>query len=579
MDVPARKQVATEEAVSPEREAAAKPVAAWVQQFARTLKNCRLYDASNPAVARLKQDLAAALQRLLDAQGPITLQFSSTDVLFDDISLYPARSREDNLALAFYRDGTRGLAFRPGITPQEVSSLIDAVLAVTGQTQGEDDLVTLLWEAQLSHIDIDFVPAEADVGSGAPTTEGAAVPWPSGVEAEETSATPGTEQKPEDAAAAGHGRSDDWDVGEQTSEIEASLAEIEAMAAAELERFKTEFEEERGASTVGTAIAVARAYVSAASTEDDLAEMARFLPRVLRQAFAQGHWRDASEAWSLLGRCGTSEWSVETFGQELLQPISISAMKERLETQESAEMTEFIAFARRLGEPAVDLFNMLLAELENPKHQRALAEALVEDCRAHPERLAPWLGDHRPHVVRNAVQLLGLIGGDGIVGLLEGLVSHPDPRVRQEVLTALRRADPQAAQRLLLGMLEGAETRQLCAVLSQLGQRRSPEVAKVVLGYLLQPEFEQRPPEERRAIYSALGNSGGDEVLPELEAELHRGNWFSRVQETHRQSIARCVARIGTPLARAVLERGVQSKRAPVRKACEDVLARFGTND
>ena len=43
-------------------------------------------------------------------------------------------------------------------------------------------------------------------------------------------------------------------------------------------------------------------------------------------------------------------------------------------------------------------------------------------------------------------------------------------------------------------------------------------------------------------------------------------------QEAHRQSVARVLARIGTPLARLVLERGVQSKRAPVRKACEDAL-------
>jgi len=62
-------------------------------------------------------------------------------------------------------------------------------------------------------------------------------------------------------------------------------------------------------------------------------------------------------------------------------------------------------------------------------------------------------------------------------------------------------------------------------------------------------------------------------VVPELEGELHKGNWFSRNQELHRQAIARCLARIGTPLARAVLERGALSKRGPLRKACEDALA------
>jgi HEAT repeat protein len=53
---------------------------------------------------------------------------------------------------------------------------------------------------------------------------------------------------------------------------------------------------------------------------------------------------------------------------------------------------------------------------------------------------------------------------------------------------------------------------------------------------------------------------------------VHRGNWFSRNQEVHRQAVARVIARIGTPLARKVLERGLQSKRAPVRRACEEAL-------
>ena len=71
------------------------------------------------------------------------------------------------------------------------------------------------------------------------------------------------------------------------------------------------------------------------------------------------------------------------------------------------------------------------------------------------------------------------------------------------------------------------------------------------------PEFEQRPLEERRAIYSALAATGGDGNLEDLELELHKGNWFSRYQEAHRQAVARCIARIGTPLAKTVLERGV----------------------
>src|SRR5262249_42581804 len=88
-------------------EATIKATMAWVNQLGRTLKTCRLYDANNPTVVRFREELAVALGRLLDLHGALTLRFTSDDVLLDEASLYPARSRDDNLALPFYRDGIR----------------------------------------------------------------------------------------------------------------------------------------------------------------------------------------------------------------------------------------------------------------------------------------------------------------------------------------------------------------------------------------------------------------------------------------------------------------------------------------
>ena len=48
----------------------------------------------------------------------------------------------------------------------ELDTLVDSVLAATGSNLDDGDLVTLLWEADLRHLDVDYVPAEGDVGSG-----------------------------------------------------------------------------------------------------------------------------------------------------------------------------------------------------------------------------------------------------------------------------------------------------------------------------------------------------------------------------------------------------------------------------
>jgi HEAT repeat protein len=550
--------------------AALKAVGALVQQLARTLKNCRLYDANNPTVVRFREDLAAALRRVLDEFGALQLDFTSDDVFYHEASLYPAKSRDDNLALAFYRDGIRSMTIEPGFDSRELDLLLASVLQVTGQNSGDDDLVTLLWEAELTHLALDYVPGEGDIGTGQ-QDEGAdsdPIPWPE-TPTEDPPAAPESQAGVTNPQGS---RSDDWTTGEESIEIEAGFEELEALAPTEVLRFRREYEAEHQVPNVTVSIAIANAYLGSSPNEDDRAEMARFLPRVMRLAVANGMWLEAYEALRLLKGCDDEGRTVVTFAQEQLQPISVTTAIERLDHQEQQPVVDFIAFAAELGDPGVDWLNLVLAESQNRRNRRLFAEAIAHLCRDNPERLAPWMSDPRWFVVRNVVHILGWIGGNSIIPMLQGAIRHSDPRVRQEVVTALGQVDPRMARPLLLRMLDGADTRMLSAVLHQLSAHRDPGVARLLLSYLQAETFEARPDEEKRAIYSALSSVGGDEVIADLEAEVHRGNWFSRNQEVHRQAVARVIARIGTPLARKVLERGLQSKRTPVRKACEDAL-------
>ncbi len=558
---------------TPEQEAAVRAAGVWVNHLARTLKTCRLYDANNPTVIRFREELARALVRTLEEHGPLTLDFTSDDVLCQNTSLYPARSRDDNLALPFYSDGIHALHFDPGIAPVEVEAFLDAILHVSGQNAGDNDLVTLLWESHLEHIEADYVPAEGDVGNASLEEAGEVVPWPTPAPEEETAA-------PTSPPPGGEERSEDWMLGDQTVEVEAGFAELEALAPAETLRFLDEYQAEHQVPVSTATIAIASAFLHSGAGPEDKAELARFLPRVLRQSVAAGSWTDARHCLALLRRCGRhSEWSLESFTQELFQPVSVAAVVEKLDQQDGATATEFVALARDLGDQAVDWLNLALAESQQRRTRRVLAEAIAQLCRDEPERLAPWLADPRWYVVRNIVHILGWIGGDRTLGLLETAMRHPEPRVRQEVIAALGQTNLEQARPLLLGMLQGADPRTFCSVLHQLSVARDPQTAGVLMGYLADPLLEQRPLEVRRAIYSALAATGGDQILSEREQELHKGNWFSRYQEAHRQAVARCIARIGTPTARMILERGSRSKRTPVRKACAEALAGSGDRE
>jgi HEAT repeat protein len=630
------------EALTPEQDAAVKAARQWVNQLARTIKSCRLYDsATNPVVERARLELAQALQRLLEQHGPMALRFTSNDILAEGASLYPARSRDDNLALPFYRDGIRKITFSPGIEPAEIGVLVDAIMQVTGHKRIEDDLVTTLWQAHLRHMEVEYVPAEAEGGMGstpggsggaggyggpggtggsggsasfgphggfdgglegeaeggdagaggsilgtvesdagayAPITGGStAVPWPKWTDVA-VGAIP-IDQAMADSAAAvtegGDGRSDDWQIHSDTTEAEADYAELDLTAAPQLDTFRAKLDAEAQIPIVTAALELSRAYLAASETDDDRVELARFVPRVIREAAAAGEWGQASRAISLLEECRSAGWSLDGLAQELCHPTSVANAAAGLQKLEPSRIDELIAFARRLEEWSVDFLGLMMVEAEGSPHQARLIEVISEECRDNPERLAAWLSDPRPVVVRSTVRILGRIGGDSIVGMLRAVVAHEAPEVRDEVLAALDGVTPALAKPLLISLLDDSDTPTFCSILQRLGRARDPEVADLMLVYLTHPEFEHQALEERRAVYATMAAAGGDDVLPKLEAELYKGNWMERGRDDHRLAVAHCIAQIGTPLARQVLSRGARSRRAELRKACEDSMKRL----
>jgi len=551
-------------------DATVRAAGGWVSMLARTLKTCRLYDASNPTVVRFREELAQSTQRLLEQHGALAFHFTQDDVTCDGVSLYPARSRDDNLAYPFHRDGIRGITLRPGFEERELSAMLDCLLASGGNLDG-DDLVTLLWEADLRHVDVDYIPSEGDVGASGPGAaaegESSLLPWPSSA-GEEPEPAPA-----EGASGAATGRSEDWLLGDLTVEVEACFVELDSLAPVETERFRHEFTEEHLISPVTAALAIATACLHANVSDADRQELGHFLPRVLRGALAIGGWSDAREALRALRTLESPEWNEVTFVQELLQPVSVLRIVERLDRQDEESLAGFMGLTHEVGDPGIDLQTLVLCESQQRLVRQTLAEAIAARCHDHPERLAPWLNDQRWYVVRNMAHILGWIGGPSIVPLLQVALRHPDARVHAEVVAALAQLDLKVARPLLVRALDGADSRLFCQILGQLSVARDPATARFLFAFIQQERFPQRPPEERRAIYAAVASVGGDELVGELEAELLKGNWFDRTQEIHRQNIARCLARIGTAGARAALERAVRSPRAPVRQAAQLAVA------
>jgi len=555
--------------------AVVQDVTAWVGQLVRTLKTCRLYDEANPTVVRFRDDLASSLATLLARWGALRLEVSSNTLTIAGGEVHVARSRDDNLAGVLHRDGIRLLTLEPGIDAREVEGLVDKILQVTGPSPGEEDLVTLLWDADLPHVVVETVPTEgeADGGSEDDAEKAPGVAWPKQEAA--ASALPATSA----AEAASPPRSDDWSTEEHFVDLERAFDELESMALFEIARFQEEYDAGVGEDIVTEILRVLEDYCASDLIAADREALAEFIPRVLREALALGDWRSTSHTLRLL-RTADPQWSVAEFSANLCGPFAITTRKVvgALDRQDQKDVDSFLSLAREFGPPLAEWLMHVLAESQQMRVRRPLARTIAELLADHPERVIPWLSDERWYVVRNAVHILGWIGGNGIAGHLRAAAGHVESRVRREVVAALSPVEHDGSRSILLKMLDDADPALFGTVLHQLAMDDHRLVTERLLELLRAGTFARRSEAERRALFLALATRG-DGVLPALETELNEGGLFSRRPEPDRAGIALCIARIGTPAARAILEQGLRSKRGPVRKACLIAGASGGTSD
>ncbi len=593
-------------------------IAAWLGLLSRTLKTCRLYADHVANTLPFRENLAAHLFTHLQRHGHFRLEFSAHEVTCDGFVVARAQGRDDDLAMPFYRDGVRAITFNPGLVASELDTLVDLLLRVTGRARrDEDDLVTLLWDADLPHLDMSYASAETDFDFRGSDTDpldeaGAAgpltlMPWPSGATAAKgghgrgnglgagAGNGPATDGAPEPGApdsdgdafemeqrrAAANGatfRSEDWQAGDPTDDLEEVWRAIAAASGDERARFHAERAQEREESCHAATTALVRDVMRTELREGDAHDLTDLLARALLEAIGAARWSDAHEAVECLTECSEGAWSAAPLLETLAAPDApvTTALVRHLDDGDAAALQAFMRFAQSLGPASIEWLMSIVATARQQRTRRALVRLLGELCEGEAERLVPWLADARWYVVRNAVLAASAQETGVPVELFRPLARHPEARVRLEVVRALARADADVARPLLLELVDDADSEIRHRALHLIGAHRHPAASAALVEIVKAPDFHKRPIEEVRPILAALGGCAGDEALPHLEAQIHAPGWFDKKAGPFRLAVARCIAIIGSPSANALLARHARSRNASVREACQTALQEVG---
>ncbi|HZJ02278.1 MAG TPA: HEAT repeat domain-containing protein [Thermoleophilia bacterium] len=514
----------------------------------------RFYPPDHPLANHCLDELAGAFDRAL-ADGTLRLAVSENSLTCEDEPVFTTDDLREGIPFILFRDGIRSLTFRPGLGRDEAAELIEALGQAQRVDKADHDLVTILWEWNLPHLEYQV----AD-----PLLEG------------ETSAD-GLRQ----LASQLQGKLEDEKRARLVHALHADLTEslelgspgpevLVGTVVPEEELIQLERELEPEQDILEEFGIVLLETLANANSDEDRVVAVRGLEDLASSLL---EWGDLARLTRLLEETaamqrtlGARAGLVDNVFEGMLDKEKIRTSLDSLDAAEPERRKELTAFLLILGEQAHHLLIELLIESGGRQSRHTLLDVLTAGAGVPMELVVPHLGDPHWYVVRNMVYLLGLMKDPRAMPHLEPALAHPDERVRKEAARSVGAMGEGSSVPLLTALLDDPSPAVRVVAVRQLGRLRSAEVLSRLLLQVRARDFNTRSEREIDAFLDTLGQLGDDSAVPLLD-ELWRGRSFFRSRPLHVRLFAlRALSQIGTVSARKSLSRALRSSDNAVRR-------------
>ncbi|MFI5299082.1 MAG: HEAT repeat domain-containing protein [Polyangiales bacterium] len=121
----------------------------------RALKSFRQFGVRHKTSQGFIVDSAKKMKVFHDLHGELPISVFGCDLLYEGESVYSDQDLRQSFPFLLFRDGVQRIVFEPGVEPAEIQTLCMLLRdqSLLGSAIGiEDDLVTLLWDADLKHL-------------------------------------------------------------------------------------------------------------------------------------------------------------------------------------------------------------------------------------------------------------------------------------------------------------------------------------------------------------------------------------------------------------------------------------------
>jgi hypothetical protein len=510
-----------------------KSTKSLIQTFLQTLKAFRLYEANHPILSKFLERLRKDFDQYFGEFDSFSLQIGEHRLYYRGNIVYESEDVKESLAFLFFKDGIREIQFSKGLEFKEMIDFLNVVRKGDLLNRMEDDLVTLLWEKDFSHIT--FTAVDEFIEGGATL-----------VPATEEDLIKGSEYK------------GSWDEGLQEKADEAqtesssipvreglervinpaqgqSLVQACQLTPEESEAIDREARQEEQADYIYTLINnLIEILLHLGEDADAYENMISYFDRVIEYLLDQ---KEVGKAVSLLSSLDETMESImmkdkQIFAiQRILEnsssPRSIELLGKAMKGNGEVHSESILEYLRFITKQAVGPLCLLLGELESGKWRKTICDQLTKLCRQEIQPLRKFLSDHNPLLVCQILYILGNIGDPSAVNYLGDLVTHKDLKVREETLLILSKFGGKGKdlmQQFLMDSISGIRAK--AALL--LARNAKGEAVKPLTDIILSEDFYKRDYKEKASFFRALGETGAKEVIPTLKGISKKRRLFQR---------------------------------------------------
>lgn len=485
----------------------------------KTIKSYRIYALNNPILTKFIDQLHHKLRSYTKKHGSFRFSIDEFRFIFDGEVIYENEDMTESLPFLMHRNGLRELWFDSGLSHKELTDFLRTFRSYEILKDSQEDLVTLLWDKEFSSIHFwatdDFLWAPIEIPEKMKNI------------LEKMEMPIGEQENPEFETPLPR-----WffQSGELDEVKEAIPREIEQV------------------DYINLLMTLVEVISHSGKDCKEFELVFDFFKKVLDRLL---HLQDFKNLIKILSftkilisdrRLDSNEMGfIQKVTDYLGEAQSIERLIASLARFKNFNHEQFQKYLCLLSKNAIVPLCEAWLKMESVEGKMAISNALVELGKENIPALGKFLGDERPLLVLNVINILGKIGKDECIPHIARVKGHGDSKVRNEGLHVLSMFNHQEAKALLPSYLDDSQMQIRINASKILAKKLGTDALYYLGPLILSKEFDNRELKERKAYLESLGKVQVADSVRILEEILYRKIFSKRSERKKLKSFIEAV--------------------------------------